>query len=167
MGQGIAEAEAELLCEEVSGLKLKKFFDRYVRGTEDIPFGKLMAPYGITVTDHRKEAKPSLGVRTAREGNDCKLANVYEDGAAHEAGLSAGDLLVAVNGLRVTATNLDAVLSRYRAGDIVAVHAFRRDELMTFSVVLAQGDAPQFVLEAQEKAAAPTRKRARWLAAPG
>ncbi|RJF99634.1 M61 family metallopeptidase [Noviherbaspirillum saxi] len=163
LGQGIAEAEAESLFEEVTGLKLKKFFDRYVRGTEDIPFGKLMAPYGITVTDNRKAAKPGLGVRTTRDGNDCKLANVYEGEAGHQAGLSAGDLLVAINGLRVSATNLDALLSRYRAGDTVAVHAFRRDELMTFNVILAQGEAPQFVLEVQEKTASLARKRARWL----
>jgi predicted metalloprotease with PDZ domain len=36
-------------------------------------------------------------------------------------------------------SNLDALLSRYKVGDNVTVHAFRRDELMTFPVTL-QGD---------------------------
>jgi predicted metalloprotease with PDZ domain len=160
-GEGVTEADAEALFDEVTGLKLKRFFDRYVRGTEDLPFEKLLAPFGVDFKDERKEAKPSLGVRTTREGNDCKLANVYEDGAARRAGLSAGDLLVAIDGLRVTVANLDGLLSRYRTGDTIEVHAFRRDELMRFAVVLTQGDAPQVTLEAQAKTA---RKRSAWLA---
>jgi predicted metalloprotease with PDZ domain len=66
---------------------------------------------------------------------------VHEGGAAHAAGLSAGDLVMAVDGLRVSGASggLDAMLARYKVGDTVQVHAFRRDELMTFSVKL-QGD---------------------------
>lgn len=163
-GQGVAEAEAEALFDEVTGLKLKRFFDRYVRGTEDLPFDKLLAPFGVTGTDRRKEAKPGLGVRAVHDGNDCKLANVYEGGAAHQAGLSAGDILIAIDGLRVTAGNLDGLLSRYRAGDVVVLHAFRRDELLMFSAELTQGDAPQvnFDVEAKPGAVA-IRLRRNWL----
>jgi predicted metalloprotease with PDZ domain len=66
---------------------------------------------------------------------------VHEGGPAHEAGLSAGDIVIALDGLRVNGnpSNLDALLSRYKVGDKVTVHAFRRDELMTFTVTL-QGD---------------------------
>lgn len=163
MEQGLAEDDAEALFEEISGIRLKKFFDRYIRGTEDLPLDKLLAPFGVTVSDKRKDAKPGLGVRTTREGNDCKLANVHEGGAAHRAGLSAGDLLVALNGLRVTPTNLDTLLSRYRAGDVVSIHAFRRDELMDFNAVLIQDEAPQVSFVSQEKPVATVRKRAKWL----
>jgi predicted metalloprotease with PDZ domain len=46
-----------------------------------------------------------------------------------------------VDGLRVNGnpSNLDQLLARYRVDDTVTVHAFRRDELMTFDVTL-QGD---------------------------
>ncbi|MGV3743554.1 MAG: M61 family metallopeptidase [Burkholderiaceae bacterium] len=162
-GTGVTEAEVEALFDEVSGLKLKRFFDRYVRGTDDPPFAKLFTPFGIVVSDARKDAKASLGVRTSREGSDCKLANVYEGSAAHRAGLSAGDLLVAINGIRVTATNLDNLLARYRIGDIVQIHAFRRDELMQFTAVLAADGVPQLSLTAQAKPVAEARRRAAWL----
>jgi len=48
---------------------------------------------------------------------------------------------VAIDGLRVSGSpsNLEVLLSRYKVGDTVQVHAFRRDELMTFSVKL-QGE---------------------------
>lgn len=162
-GQGVSESKVETLFAEVTGLKLKRFFDRYVRGTDDLPLVKLLAQFGIILDDNRKTAKPALGIRTARDGADCKLANVYEGGAAHRAGLSAGDLLMAINGIRVNATNLDSLLARYRIGDAVRVHAFRRDELMEFNAVLVADDAPQFTLTAQAKPAAEVRRRTAWL----
>ncbi len=53
--------------------------------------------------------------------------------------------------LRVTATNLETLLARYRIGETVMLHAFRRDELMTFSVKLAADDVPQMALAVQGK----------------
>ncbi|WP_420474871.1 M61 family metallopeptidase [Noviherbaspirillum sp. ST9] len=166
-GIGVSEADVEALFDEVTGLKLKQFFDRYVRGTEDLPLGKLLTPFGVDLTDNVKTRKPALGIRTSREGSDCKVANVYEDGPAHKAGVSAGDILIAVGGLRVTATNLDGLLARYKTGDVVALHVFRRDELMAFTAIMAPDDAPQMVLEAQAKPAAAARVRAAWLGGAG
>ena len=138
-GRGVTPAEVEALFDEISGGRFKPFFDKYIRGTEDVPLAKLLAPFGVKYADERKSSKPSLDANIGRDGNDCKLSSVHENGAAHLAGLSAGDLLVAIDGLRVTATNLETLLSRYGVGSNIEVHAFRRDELMTFSVAL-QGD---------------------------
>lgn len=162
-GQGVEEEEIRSIFEQVSGVKLKRFFDRYIHGTEDVPLAKLLAPFGVVLNDERKNAKPSLNVRAAKNGNDCKLASVYEGGAAHQAGLSAGDVLVAVNGLRVTASNLDELLGRYRIGDAVLVHSFRRDELMQFAVTLAPDDVPKVTLATEEKPVVVARGRAKWL----
>jgi predicted metalloprotease with PDZ domain len=162
-GIGVTEADAEALFEEVTGLKLKRFFDRYVRGTGDLPLPKLLAQFAVESTDKRKNDKPGLGARTTRDGNDCKVANVYEGGAAHVAGVSAGDILLAVDGLRVTASNLDTLLLRYRVGDTLDLHVFRRDELMRFELTLAGDDAPQTTLMAQSKPMAAARLRTAWL----
>jgi predicted metalloprotease with PDZ domain len=162
-GRGVTEAEVEALFDEVTGLKLKRLLDRCVRGTADLPLAEVLAPFGVTLEDQRKNAKPSLNVRTTRDGNDCKLTSVYEGGAAHRAGLSAGDVLVAVDSLRVTATNLDTLLARYRVGESVMLHAFRRDELMAFVVKFAADDVPQMRLTVQEKLAVPSKMRKAWL----
>ena len=73
VGRGVTEAEVEALFDEVSGLKLKPLFDRYVRGTDDLPLAKLYAPFGVKLADERKNAKPSLDVSIGRDGADCKL----------------------------------------------------------------------------------------------
>ena len=143
--RGVTPEEVEALFDDISGVKLKPFFERHVRGTDDLPLAKLLAPFGVTLTDQRNEAKPSLDIKLGRDGN---LVQVHEGGAAHLAGLSAGDVLVAVDGLRVSGqpSNLDALLARYRVGDSVALHAFRRDELMTFAVTLQGERAPDIAL---------------------
>jgi len=140
-GRGVTDAEVEALFDDVSGLKLKTLFERYVRGVEDLPLAKLYAPLGVKLVDERKSGKPSLDAGIGRDPLGAKLTQVHEGGAAHAAGLSALDVVIAIDGLRVNGapSNVDALLGRYRVGDRVSVHAFRRDELMTFDVVL-QGE---------------------------
>ncbi len=162
-GRGIEEAELETLFDEVTGLRLKPIFDRAVRGTQDLSLDSVLADFGVVMSNKRKDSKLALGIRTVREANDCKIASVFEGGVAHQAGLSAGDVLVALDTLRVTASNLDTLLKRYRSGDAIGVHAFRRDELMAFTVVAKPDSAPQYALEAQAKPVAAARMRSAWL----
>jgi len=140
-GRGVTDAEVEALFDEVSGLKLKSLFERWVRGTDDLPLAKLFAPLGVKLVEERKGGKPSLDAGIGRDTLGAKLTQVHEGGAAHQAGLSAHDVIIAIDGLRVNGnpSNVDTLLARYRVGDKVAVHAFRRDELMAFDVTL-QGD---------------------------
>jgi predicted metalloprotease with PDZ domain len=136
-GTGVGDDDIRLIAEELSGLQLKRFFADAVHGTRELPLQKLLAEFGITLHWKKDSERPSLGIKTASEENKVKLATVFEGGPAQAAGLAGGDLLVALDGLRVTAGNLDGLLARRLAGEVVTVHAFRRDELMTFSVRLA------------------------------
>lgn len=158
--RGVTEKEVEALFDEVTGVKLKPLFERYIRGTDDVPVAKLYAPFGIKLVDERKTAKPSFDAGIGRDGVHTKLTQVHENGAAHKAGLSAGDVLVALDGLRVSGgpSNLDALLSRYRVGDTVQVHAFRRDELMVFEMELQGDRVATITLTTDPKAKAPLRR---------
>jgi predicted metalloprotease with PDZ domain len=149
-GRGVTEAEVEALFDEISGLKLKPLFNRYVRGTDELPLAKLYASFGVKLADERKSAKPSLDASYGRDGNDWKLTQVHEGGAAHAAGLSAGDVLMAIDGLRVTGAP-DGMLARYSVGDAVVIHAFRRDELMSFNAELIGDRTPAVTLTVDDK----------------
>ena len=84
------------IAEELSGLDLKRFFTEAIHGTRDLPLKTLLSSFGIRLMAE-KAKKPSLGVKTASEGNDLRLATVYDGGEAQAAGLSAGDVLVAID----------------------------------------------------------------------
>ncbi len=148
--QGLGEDEFESLVEQVTGVKIKRFIDKYIKGTEDVPLAKLYADFAVDVKDQSTAKKASLNARLSKSGADCKLAHVYENGAAHRAGLSAGDVLVAINGLRVTAADagngLANLLAAYSVGESVQVHAFRRDELLTVNMKLQTDDVPSLTI---------------------
>jgi len=149
---GVPEDGIAALASELAGRDMADFFARYVDGTEDPPLPELLADFGVVyhlrpAGDARdRGGKPgtgtpprcSLGVRT---GPDQRLAFVRRDGPAARAGLSAGDTLVAIGGLKATPERVAAVLAQRAPGETVDVHAFRRDELMTFAVALAPAPA--------------------------
>jgi predicted metalloprotease with PDZ domain len=165
--RGVGEDEVEALIAEATGVTLGRLYADAVHGTRDLPLDALFEPFGVALLadiglSGDAAPKPTLGARL-RGGADCTLAAVYEGGAAHRAGLSAGDVLVALDGLRVTGSNLDALLARYRPGDKVEVHAFRRDELRAVRLKLDGPDVLRYRLVAQDKPAAQRTARAAWL----
>ena len=137
---GVGEDDIRLIAEELSGLNLKRFFADNVHGTGELPLKKLLAAFGIKL-DWEKAKSVSLGAKTSCDGNELKLATVFDGGVAQAAGLSSGDILLAINGLRVTPASIDKQLTRFQAGDAIQIHAFRRDELMQFKVHLGQPPA--------------------------
>ena len=61
--QGLAENAVDALIAQVTGVNVRRFMDKYVRGTDDLPLAKLYAEFGVVLSDERKNSKASLGVR--------------------------------------------------------------------------------------------------------
>jgi predicted metalloprotease with PDZ domain len=164
--RGIEESEVEALFAEATGADLKKLFREGVHGVRDLPLETLLEPFGVTlaadVATNGAAAKPTLGARV-RGGADCVLAAVHENSAAQKAGLSAGDVLVAIDGLRVSGSNLEALLSRYLPGAKVDVHAFRRDELRRTTVKLDGPEVSRYLLSIADGRGPSKQWRERWL----
>ncbi|MFZ6687630.1 M61 family metallopeptidase [Undibacterium sp. SXout11W] len=168
--QGLPENEIEALIEQATGVNVRRFIDKHVRGTDDVPLAKLYADFGVNLDAGAASKKASLGVKVVRDGNDCKIGNAFEGRAAHLAGLSALDVIIAINGLRVTAADvadgLNTALARYRVSEVVEIHAFRRDELLVVKAKLQADDVPtnHLTMEVDHQAALaiarPTYKKA-------
>jgi len=163
-GVGVGDESVRLIAEGLSGLKLKKFFASAVDDTDDLPLKRLLARFGVKLAWEKEKAETtaSFGVKTATEGKEVRLATVYDGGAAQTAGLAAGDLLLAIDGLRVTPASLEPQLARFQPGATLKVHAFRRDELMRFTVSLDAPAADTAKLSCDAKA---NRQRRGWLGA--
>ena len=148
-GKGLAERAFPALVREATGVDVTDELRRWAYGTEDVPLSGLLAIQHIALRLKTEVTRPSLDARVRSQGDHLALASVTQDGAAHCGGLSAHDALVAIDGIRVgtTPAALDTLLGRYRAGDTVRVHVFRRDELREFKVTLAAPPATDCVLE--------------------
>jgi predicted metalloprotease with PDZ domain len=176
-GAGVEEDGIERLAEAATGVKLQRYLDDWLRTTRELPLAALLATQGVEMelrpaeSGEDKGGKPArsknaaglamLGIRARAQGEDAAVTHVLEGGAAQEAGIAAGDLIVAVDGLRPGQTGLDAALARRRAGERVRIHAFRRDELTSFEARLRRADADTCVLA--ESAGARARLLERWL----
>lgn len=177
-GAGVAEDEIERLAEAIAGQPLGELFDQAVRGTADLPLAELLEPLGVRLHlrpatgDGDKGGKPAgdsggppvwLGLRLAEEGEP-KVALVLEGGPAERAGLSASDVLVAVDGLRVTRANLDKRLAGCRPGEPLRLHAFRRDELLELTLIPAAPPADTAYLTLDDAATPEVHERRQgWL----
>ncbi|MGQ5525127.1 M61 family metallopeptidase [Chitinimonas sp. PSY-7] len=174
---GVPEDAWETVAEEVTGVDLKPLFDRFLRSTETLPLAEMLASVGIQwqarspVGNGDKggwldKIKPTgvwLGARTGSDGALVKLTHVFTDGPAQHAGLSAGDVLVAINGLKATAANLETALATAKPGDKFDVLAFRRDELMQFKLKLDAAPTDSVGLKRDETDAVKVAARRAWL----
>jgi predicted metalloprotease with PDZ domain len=177
-GIGVPEEGFEQLAAELSGLDLGPFFASAVRGTEDPPLKELLAEFGVSLelrptagSDDRGGAPRaangealSLGVSTRDREHGIELTSVLDGGPAERAGLCPGDVLVALDRLRVTSRNIARRLARFESGERVTASVFRGDELIEVGLVLrpAPLDTAYLVLRADADAPALERRRA-WL----
>ncbi len=133
---GLGEGEFPSLVEEATGVDVREQVARWAYGTGDLPLVEELAASGLSLRFEPRMQGPSLGSRIATSGNECRITHVDEGGAAHRAGLAAGDVLVALDAVRAIAGRIDAMLSRYRAGDSIEVAFFRGDVLHKRSLML-------------------------------
>jgi len=162
-GLGVPEDGVFRAVAEIGGNKLARWLRRAVEGTSDLPLAKLLKSFGVKWRAEAVGTAPTLGIRLG-DGREARLATVYDDGPAQRAGLSAGDVLVAVDGLRVNADKLPKMLERRRPGEHVEIYVFRRDELLRFEVELAAAPADAIKLAVDAKAARSAEKlRHAWL----
>jgi len=177
-GAGVPEDGIEAIASEIAGRDLREFFDRYVAGTEDPPLEALLRDFGVMLhlraatgpTDRGGKAAskdtPPASSMGALLGSDLKLKYVAAGGPAEVAGLAPNDLLVAIDGLKASSEAIASMLKRNGPGTNIAVHAFRRDELMTFDLVLAAPPLDTCYLELQADASPEVgARRAAWLGA--
>jgi predicted metalloprotease with PDZ domain len=76
------------------------------------------------------------------------------------AGLSAGDQIIAIDGLKLNLGQVEQKLLRASPDDVWQIHAFRRDELHHFDILLQAATANSFVLKVDHQS---QPKRLAWL----
>jgi predicted metalloprotease with PDZ domain len=129
-----------------TGLDLGPFFERYVRGTEEIDFGHFAELAGLTFGPKPKrkdeEEDPSepgyLGIRYENSGGLVRVKHVLVETPGRQAGLTPGDEIVAINNVKVTFEGFDKVLKRYPPATPVDLTVFRRGYLRRLPLTMGK-----------------------------
>ncbi len=165
--RGYPDGYYETIASELAGTDLGDFFDRYVRGTEEFDWESALEPFGLTLERNRSEELPAswLGVRTGSGRAGREIEKVRADGPAVDGGLSPGDDLVAIDGLRVDDEHdLEARLDLFEPSETVEVHVFRRNHLRARSVTLGAPPADDYAIRRRPDASDAQLARLRnWL----
>jgi predicted metalloprotease with PDZ domain len=178
-GAGMPERGFESVSSRLSGTDLSDFFNRYVRGTHELPLEQLLGKFGVKLClrpaeglrdTGGKPAKPGrklhpwLGATVVSRNSSAVFSVIHAGSPAEQAGIAAADEAVAIDGLKVTASNFDSRLKGYHAGDKAQVSVFRGDELLKFSVRLEEPPADtcylEFIADADKGA---EERRTAWL----
>lgn len=141
-GAGIDEHEPERIASEVAGTDLSAFFDKALYSTDELPLKEAMAELGVELNYRARSSASDRGGEPAKKSlpawvganvqsaeGGVKITHVFNEGAALAAGLAAGDRVVAVDYVAVTAANFANELIRHQCDDAVTVHYFRLGEL--------------------------------------
>ncbi|SNR97706.1 Predicted metalloprotease, contains C-terminal PDZ domain [Methylobacillus rhizosphaerae] len=163
--QLVNEGSMQALIAEVCGEKLASLFRDCVQGCEDPPLEKLLSRFGIIFTaDKINDAdllREHLGLQLAND--ETRITHVFSNGAAEQAGLAAGDVIIAHDHLKASAKSLKQQLKRHRKQ--LHLHFFRRDELLSTDIFPRKHALAHYRLAISEKQKPEQRTlRQDWLA---
>ncbi|WP_434353167.1 PDZ domain-containing protein [Psychrobacter sp. HD31] len=112
------------------------FYDNYIIGLKPLPIAELLEQNGIQLkTDGILANTLPWGVMVTEGANGLVVNKVNRNSVASEAGISAKDVIVAIDGLKANKKQLEKVTKQQIEHDEdVVCYAFRRDELLEFNV---------------------------------
>jgi predicted metalloprotease with PDZ domain len=132
---GYTPEQLRAVIESVAGIDLSDFFKSYIDGLDDLPFNQYLQPFGLQLIEE-KDDEPYFGVKIKTE-NGREIIKFVEVGSpANAVGIDAGDELLAIDGIKLGASQLSERLTDYQANDTIQVTIFHQDELRTYSVNL-------------------------------
>ncbi|NJP10137.1 MAG: M61 family metallopeptidase [Leptolyngbyaceae cyanobacterium RU_5_1] len=135
---GFTPEQLQQAIESIADTNLSSFFERYLDRTEELPFDEYLELFGLHLLSEGDESVPYLGLTLKTEAGRDIIKFVERASPAQQAGLDVGDELLAINGIRVSADQLNERLRDFHAGDSIQVVFFDQDELRLSTVTLAE-----------------------------
>ncbi len=154
---GIGEDEIPSLIKAATEVDLTEFIRLATETTEALPFKDLLAQFGLNLTERiaknhqdggKYKAQPDLatpavtldlGAKLDKQSLGYQVKNVYADTPAQAAGLAAGDLIVALNNVKLT--NLEKQLAFVMPNEEIMLTLFRQEQLLNVSLKPTQSVA--------------------------
>ena len=132
---GISSADmGEVISQFMPRAEWQDFERRYVNGVEELPIETLLTANGtIIYADAKSTADKQIpwGMRCTETPTGLKVNRVQRGSIAAQAGISAHDIIVAIDSIKADSKHLATFSPLLHDTDC---HLFRRDELMTVTV---------------------------------
>ena len=156
--QGIQVSERTIfdLCRELTGQDWAEQINHLINTTDELPLDQLLPEFGFSFELKNEQALP-FGLKVVDKAEGVLIQSAGRDGAAAKVGLSANDVILAIDGLKAS----EKLLAKYvKQAGTYSVYAFRRDELMQFELQAAETSLTTVELKVEDQA-----KADKWLKA--
>jgi predicted metalloprotease with PDZ domain len=165
--KGFTDADILAILQQLTGRSWSGWWATHVQSPVAADFDALLEPVGLKLT-YSDSAKPKAwaGWRAAESDGALRVSAVQKGGPAWDAGFEADDILVAIDGQRMTSDRLASFLSEHKPGDEVGVSIFRRDQLIQKKLKLGSTPGSPKIVRASKPTAAQKAMFQRWLGIP-
>ena len=156
--QGIQVSERTIfdLCRELTNQDWAEQINHLINTTDELPLDQLLPEFGFSFELKNEQALP-FGLKVVDKAEGVLIQSAGRDGAAAKVGLSANDVILAIDGLKAS----EKLLAKYaKQVGTYSVYAFRRDELMQFELQGAETSLTTVELKVEDQA-----KADKWLKA--
>ena len=156
--QGIQVSERTIfdLCRELTNQDWAEQINHLINTTDELPLDQLLPEFGFSFELKNEQALP-FGLKVVDKAEGVLIQSARRDGAAAKIGLSANDVILAIDGLKAS----EKLLAKYaKQAGTYSVYAFRRDELMQFELQAAETSLTTVELKVEDQA-----KADKWLKA--
>lgn len=148
--------DVRLEAERIAGGSFEEFFQKYVSGTEPVPYQQVLSLAGLELrtTEHRRA---TLGFAGEREASGVFIAIAVDtDGLAAQAGLRVGDAILTWNGGEVPRRPARWVMDQ-NPGDSLKLRIRREDKELSLEFRL--GEIKETAYDVLEDSHAPDKAR--------
>lgn len=147
-GRGFTDEEFQKTVEAVAGKSMTDFFQKYIFGTETIPYNTYLEAVGMTIVDkNASKNEPFLGAELSRTTN-LKITGIIKDSPAYLDGLNVGDEVIQIDGQAVTKTDeLLKAISNKKIGEVLTLKVKRDGLEKTYPITILRNPTKNFVIE--------------------
>ena len=151
--KGYTVADVQQILKDLSGKDYGPWWQSHVNSPLSLEFSSLLSQAGL-VMSYGKDAKaePFTGMTLSSEYGSLVLAQVLRNSPAWRAGIMAGDEIIAINGLKVTAQGFDKRIKDFKVGDKVEITLFNNDKIKQVALTLGEKQSGKLVLKGDVKA---------------
>ena len=155
-GKNFTPEDYQKASEMMAGKSLEEFFDKYVRGTEEIDYNSILKGIGLQLVTKSANAKEQtyLGANLAEADGRLTVRSLPADSPAYQWGLNTGDQIVAIDGYRAGQNFMQSYMNEKKPGDKVKLTIFRFDDLREIEVTLGGRTQPNYRIVAVENPSA-------------
>lgn len=152
--RGFTPEQFRQVASDVAGTDLSGWLQKVLETTEELEYGPALDWYGLEFARTPGVADPAawLGAKTRTDGGRLIVDNVPRGTPAYDAGLNAGDEIVAIDDFRVLPEKFAERMHSYAPGQQVTLLIARREELKRLRVTLAAQPANTWQLAPRQDA---------------